>query len=289
LAITGGEPYLRDDLYKIIVLARKNIQNLKIISIPSNGLDKERTLNIIKRLIKFRKIIFYLSFSIDGSEKVHNKIRGVKNAYTKTMETYEAVRLLVKPYKNFHIFLQTTISKYNSSDLYNYLDRRINKLKLQDDFVVTVFHEAPFYKNKGINNLNRVKMSDINRIIEIIKKSKKEFDPKNYIQKKYLKGLSSYIVNKENIIECMALQDSFSINNYGEMSPCLMWSMNLGNFREFGYNINKVWKSGNFNSIREKIKRHQCPGCWTPCEAYQSIISDTFFNSFIIKNILRFK
>ena len=50
VVITGGEPFLRNDLIKIIKLAKQNMPSLMLVSIASNGLAKEKIISAVKEL-----------------------------------------------------------------------------------------------------------------------------------------------------------------------------------------------------------------------------------------------
>jgi radical SAM protein with 4Fe4S-binding SPASM domain len=70
--ITGGEPFLREDLFEIIGYARKIGLNVSIIT-DGHLLDDKAFEGIVKNKVR-------VSISIDGAEKVNDQIRG-KGAY----------------------------------------------------------------------------------------------------------------------------------------------------------------------------------------------------------------
>jgi len=50
----------------------------------------------------------------------------------------------------------------------------------------------------------------------------------------------------------------------------------MGNLREYNYDLLKILKSENSVLLNKKIRNGKCPHCWTPCEAYQNILSNLF-------------
>jgi RNase P subunit RPR2 len=50
----------------------------------------------------------------------------------------------------------------------------------------------------------------------------------------------------------------------------------MGNLRENDYDLLKIISNEKATDLHEKIKNGQCPQCWTPCEAYQNILSNLF-------------
>ncbi len=72
LGITGGEPFLRKDLFDIIGYARERGLSVSIIT-DGRGVNDEAVRNIVKNDMR-------VSVSIDGTESVNDRIRG-KGAY----------------------------------------------------------------------------------------------------------------------------------------------------------------------------------------------------------------
>ena len=58
----------------------------------------------------------------------------------------------------------------------------------------------------------------------------------------------------------------------GTSSPCSMWDARLGNLRETGFQLAPIWDSAATRARRREIVAEKCPHCWTPCEAYQTIL-----------------
>ncbi|MFW5886589.1 MAG: radical SAM protein, partial [Bacteroidota bacterium] len=100
VSLSGGEPFIREDLKDIIIAAKDEIQNLKILNIPTNGLCQKQIIDTIKVLKNIPKVRFLIVFSIEGPEKINDKIRGISGAYNKTLETYYKARKTANKAKN---------------------------------------------------------------------------------------------------------------------------------------------------------------------------------------------
>jgi len=78
LLFSGGEPLLRDDLEELIEYAR---QQGIVVSLSSNG-----TLLDSDRVIRLKKLgVSYIGISLDGTESTHDRFRGQKGAYERTL------------------------------------------------------------------------------------------------------------------------------------------------------------------------------------------------------------
>ena len=82
LHITGGEPFIRNDLRLLVNQARTNGLSVNIIT---NGILQDVILPFVKN-----SLIEQIGISIDGNEPAHDLIRGY-GSYRKTVATLEAI------------------------------------------------------------------------------------------------------------------------------------------------------------------------------------------------------
>ncbi len=87
LAFSGGEIFLRDDIVEITkVFYERN--KPAIILFPTNGLLTDVILKKIELILKnSMKSTIVLKLSLDGTEDLHDEIRGRKGSFRRTMET----------------------------------------------------------------------------------------------------------------------------------------------------------------------------------------------------------
>jgi len=92
LWLSGGEPFLRDELADIINLFYDN-NKIKEINLPTNGLSTEKIVEKTGQILEHCKgMKVHLNFSIDGLGKTHDEIRGVPGNFKKTIRTMELVK-----------------------------------------------------------------------------------------------------------------------------------------------------------------------------------------------------
>jgi MoaA/NifB/PqqE/SkfB family radical SAM enzyme len=283
LAITGGEPFLRKDLGQILSYVINNCTSIKLLTIPSNGLDKNRIVSCIEKIKDQARLLIYISFSLDGPPGVHDAIRGIKDGYAKTWDTYNEVRTLVAGNKNFHVGFETTLSKHNVADLNDFVRNLISE---QHSIVFTIAHNARFYKNqKEEAGLPSRYSAAVKVLVDDINKRTRGLSPDKIFRRVYLKNCAQYIEDPaKRILPCRALQTSLSVDPYGNVFPCLMWDHTIGNVRALDYDLMTLWNSAARLKGREQITKGHCPNCWTPCEAYPSII-ENFYRLPVLRNI----
>lgn len=109
VSFVGGEPFLRKDFFEILELAKKNHSRLRF-GILTNGtlIDK----NVVKKLKEIEPD--YIQISLEGGEKIHEKIRG-EGTFKKILE---ATNLLKKfTIAPFNINFSMTITKLNLKEI----------------------------------------------------------------------------------------------------------------------------------------------------------------------------
>lgn len=275
LSLSGGEPFLRKDLVAICQAALENIPNLGLISIPSNGLLEKIIIKQTKKILSLPIKNIFLNFSLDGPEAIHDKIRGVKGGYKKTWSAYQKILNLSKKHPKLHVNLETTISKFNLSFLEKFFTDLVKK---GHKITITLAHTGYLYKNvDGNSNFTQLNHDGekLKRIIKIVEKGLSRASPVNLIEKIYLEKIPKFYQKpKEQPLPCIALKSSFALDAQGNITPCFMWGKILGNIRDYDYNFKKFWQENlkEIKEVRKLIVKEKCPNCWTPCEAYQSII-----------------
>jgi len=63
------------------------------------------------------------------------------------------------------------------------------------------------------------------------------------------------------------------IDSLGVVYPCSIYDRPLGKLREHDYDLGRVLHADEARRARTAVIEDTCPGCWTPCEAYQSLFA----------------
>jgi MoaA/NifB/PqqE/SkfB family radical SAM enzyme len=124
LDITGGEPFLRDDLPQffsgICSLRQKNLKSLKSIAVTSNGFLTGRILDCLQEILpKLRDwgIELVMVCAMDAIGDIHERIRNYPDAWSKVNETIQGLKKLRERFSNLVIGLKTTVLPINVDEL----------------------------------------------------------------------------------------------------------------------------------------------------------------------------
>jgi len=268
--LTGGEPLLRNDLVEIAGIIKEKCKRLYLLHFPTNGSMPDLLEKRVREMIKLRFKSFIVSISLDGTKEIHDKIRGVSGSFEKSIESFKRLKGLKN--RSFNVYLGLTLSRFNVGlldDVYDELAQHgINK----DNLHVNIFHSSGhYYGNKGSGNT-----IDMNkRIANDLKKVKRGLTgPVSYLERKYIKLARRYLETGQTPLKCRALSVSCFMDPCGNVYPCSIFDKKIGNIRKYNYDLRSVWKSDEAKKIRKLVLQGKCPQCWTPCEAYQTILGN---------------
>ena len=97
LTVSGGEPFLRDDIVDIVRAAKRHLDP-PVLLIPTNGLMDKRVPDQVREILDvFRDGEVIINLSVDGIGAQHDSIRGRTGAYDRAMSTYAQLREIKAP------------------------------------------------------------------------------------------------------------------------------------------------------------------------------------------------
>ncbi len=266
LALSGGEPFLREDLKEICRLFFEN-NKINTLSIPTNGLDSlviERETKKILKVAQEKRIFVYIS--LDGTEKIHNNIRQVPGAFKKAVKSYHLLKKLEKDYPNLNIGISITVHNKNYNNLFKLIDELkilTPNLKILNMSFLRGLPKDKSYKLPSQENLIK--------IYEYIGKLFRKNQP--LINKTIgdlifdLKLKSLYL--KDQPLTCQAGRLIGVIDANGDIRPCELLPP-IGNLREASFK--EIWQGQKAKISRRKIINHEC-WCTHECFLFPTLLA----------------
>lgn len=271
--LTGGEPFLRDDLVEVCSVVISNCPNLYLLHIPTNGLLTKKIVGETKKVIKLKPHRFIISIAMDGPPKLHDQLRGIRGNWQKAVETFKGLRK-IKP-EGFKVCFGMTLSGKNYNLIektYQSLKKEISSLK-RSDLHFNIAHYSSFYYDNLEADLGLT--TGINqKLNEFLRKKEKKLSEVQFLESRYQKLIPKYLKTHASPLPCQALSASVFIDPKGDVYPCTMWNKKIGSLADVGFDLKEIWRQARVMNLRGKIRERQCPGCWTPCEAYQAILGN---------------
>jgi MoaA/NifB/PqqE/SkfB family radical SAM enzyme len=217
--LTGGEPFLRSDFAQVVMELAK-LPSLEGIAVPSNGFLTDRIMKNAELALKALgpKRFLSVTLSIDGFEKTHEKIRGVKGGFGKVMRTLDELQKLKKKYPNFNVGVQPTISKINLDEIEKFY--RFMKTKTRSIGFAVMMTSKGYYDN--VESKAALDEQDKRKVGEFLLRVAKEDPQYGY----YYSGLSKLFETGRRKFTCLGGHVTVFISPKGEMYPCPALSFN---------------------------------------------------------------
>jgi Predicted Fe-S oxidoreductases len=242
--ITGGEPFIREDLKEIV---RELYKKSERIVISTNGFFTERIIDLCKEFPNIG-----IRISIEGLEETNNKIRGLENGFQLGYSTL--TKLVEMGMKD--VGFGMTVQDANCMDL-------VPLYKISDDmnmeFATASLHNS-FYFVEAKNIIqDRIKVAKQfeNLINELLKSN----SPKKWFRAYFNHGLINYIYSQKRLLPCDMSFDTFFIDPYSDVMPCngMKDKEVMGNLRTQTWE--ELWNSKEAKNIRTRVKKCE-RNCW---------------------------
>ena len=294
LILTGGEPYLRHDLDKIVKIFYENTK-VPIITIPSNGWYLDKMDRQIKNMMEWCPYLtLNQQISIDGIGPDHNAIRmdkqivGADNSFEKAIKTIHHLKKLQKIYERINIGIIITFTSDNQKkfkeiikEIYSMVNpdnisinlvRGDPKQKVNLDLDLKLYKEAVdyrdtlFYEKKmsGHSKFKGNRLATAGRILlnELVYKT---FEENKYSTPCFAGNLSGVMYPEGDVYPCEILDESHKI----------------GNIRDFKLDFKKLWLS---HKAKEEVKFIRKTKCFCTHECFN--IVNILFNPKFYPKIL---
>lgn len=261
VAFSGGEPFLRKDIFELI----KHAKAVGLTtSMNSNALLVKEP--VAEKIIDSGLDMIY--FSLDGAtEETNDYIRGVKGSFEKT---FNAIKLLKeKRVDKPKIFINYTVNNKNVSELVDLV--KISKEAGVDGITIQPAHSC---EEMDFKTPEELKLSKDN-----IPLFKKQFDfiTKNYsdmfpMMQEYFNLFGTFIENPPDLYRyrCVAAYTTVQIHPNGDIYSCPVAFEKIGNVEESSFK--EIWFSDKANDLRRRIKEGKHPMCWFTCIAPVNIL-----------------
>ncbi len=242
--ITGGEPFLRDDIEEIVAVLQKKA---KRIVISTNGYLSEKIIDLAG---KNRDI--GIRVSIDGMPAANADQRGLADGFEHGLTTLQQLQALGLKDIGFGV----TLSDRNAQDLMS-LYQMAKSMKIE--FATAVVHNS-FYFHKCDNEIVK-KEQLIASLEELIRALLKSNKPKNWYRAYFNYGLINYVRGEPRLLPCEAGTENFFVDPWGEILPCNGFDSrrSMGNLNEMSFE--EIWNGERAKDIRQVVGN--CPkNCW---------------------------
>lgn len=242
--VTGGEPFVRQDLPDIITDLRKKT---KRIVISTNGYFTERIVELCKKYPDLG-----IRISIEGLKEANDLIRGMPGGYERTQATLKKLQELGLKDIGFAM----TIQDHNYQDLVALYKMARD---LDYEFATATVHNSHYF-HKWDNKIKK-KEEVIRAIQDLIVEFLKSKKDKEWFRAYFNYGLINFIQGNSRFLPCEMGKNGFFLDPYGDVLACngMNEKMPMGNLKSQRWD--EIWNSEQARAVRRAVR--ECKkNCW---------------------------
>lgn len=295
--LSGGEPFLRDDLPEIVDLAVEHLRP-HILHTPTNAIMTKRIIAGTRRILEnLRKrgldTPFTVKPSIDGVGDLHDEIRGVKGNWPRLLATIEGLQELSREFPNLHVELGSVVSNFNKDRL-DEIEDFVHSLGVQSYRNEIAEQREEFFNIGDPITPTGEEYAELMR--DFAAKVRKNLPKKRPLARLteslrlvYYEIAADIVQQDRQVIPCYAGISNVHLTPHGDVWPCcvLGYAKPLGSLRENGYDFMRVFHSKQADEVRQGIKAGKC-ACPLANQAYSNILCDTKSLTKAATNVVRY-
>lgn len=276
LLLTGGDPFLREDLPEIARIFCRN-NHVRNLGIPTNGSLTDKIVERAEAILAgCPGIDFAIDISIDDIGERHDQIRNLPGLFDKAVYSYQELKRLTRLHPNFNLNVAVTVSHYNQhhlDELYQYLREKLG--------VQTVNLLLTRGKPRELE-AGSVDLENYIRFSQRLERDSLRMDLPGYDGYSFSSVINAMKVIRSRLIARMIREQRAQIPCYagnlgaiiysnGDVYPCELLDRKFGNVREENFDFSRIWFSRTAQDTVSWIRKTHC-FCTYECFLTNSII-----------------
>tara|TARA_S200000501_G_scaffold374914_1_gene425582 strand:+ start:585 stop:1652 length:1068 start_codon:yes stop_codon:yes gene_type:complete len=262
ISLSGGEPFLRNDLDEIIRIIIKYSKPL-MISIPTNGSYPEKIEKKLNNLLNdHSETEINIQLSIDAPEKKHDEIRQIPGLFSKMIETNSVVKKLSTKYKNLSTKIVITYSTFNQDEVEELIDFSKKNFFFNRMILSKVHGNAKGKSGLDFSHFKKL-LSKVDEINKEKNNNRSLITKLSLLVKKTKEKIRSDFEKDKNLGKyCNASKKIVVLSEYGDVYPCEVLSTKLGNVKNYNYNLKSLLALNSNEFIKSNNIKSSCHCDW---------------------------
>lgn len=273
--LTGGELFLRDDFAGIVRSIDSRCRSLFLLNFPTNGWETDHIVATVRDILTHMSVPrLMVTVSLDGPRELHDRIRGLSGSYERALATFRRLRDLRS--RRFSVYLGYTLQDANLDAFHDTVMAVRSDLGAleENEIHVNLAHvSAHYYANSEFGGI-AARQDAAEMLAAIEAKRTRGIAPVSFLERTYQRLARVYLTTGRSPVPCQAAAASCFLDPAGTVYPCTSFDAPLGSIRDHDYDLSRLWQRAERQTVRRAVCSAACPGCWTPCEAYQSILAN---------------
>ncbi|HKI20203.1 MAG TPA: radical SAM protein [Isosphaeraceae bacterium] len=253
LNLSGGEPFLRPEFSDICKqFIRHN--GVRQIYVPTNGTFKERTIRHVKAILEEKDLdLFVVEHSLDGMPEFHDRFRGQRDGFAKSIETYDALAEVQKSDPRLRIHAISTATDVNMDEIRRLTTYLFERCPQMDHHNLAMIRGDR--KNPALQSPRLKEYKDLYEYVQRLWGSREHGRYGASVEPllQWAKGRTA--AKQTQVVPCRAGVLSAVVYANGDVSVCENHEP-IGNLRQ--HSFPEIWRSDRARALRQSIRRKEC-------------------------------
>lgn len=240
--ITGGEPFLREDIGRFVEVLRPKARR---IVVSTNGYFTDRVVDLAK---SYPELGFRIS--LEGLPAANDQLRGISDGFDHGLRTLLRLRRQGVEDIGFGI----TLSNGNADDVLE-LYELANAMGVE--FATAAVHNS-YYFHKYDNAFQdpEAVAGNLEALASLLLSTKR---PKNWFRAWFNMGLANYVRGNKRLLPCNMGSDVFFVDPFGRVLPCNAMEQVMGSLKHADFD--SIWRSERAGCVRDRVGSCDA-NCW---------------------------
>jgi AdoMet-dependent heme synthase len=261
LDITGGEPFLREDLvtlvHTICELKRTHLRRLESVAITTNGILTDRVVSMVGKMLgpmEQRGLELVVVCALDATSELHDRIRRYEKAWMSASKTIAGLLELREHHPSLILGLKTTVLPLNVGELEEIVEYA------RDREMFTIISPAITTRGRYLNadKASSLTLSEAQsvRLAEFYKRAGSQWNH-------HAQSLVRYLETGKTKKPCSCGFNYFFVRSNGELFLCPLFEQRVGTIR--ANSIAQLFVSKEARTVRRRVgKAPECSRCTEP-------------------------
>ena len=261
LMLTGGEPFLRDDLSELVRIFAIRSQP-KVVSIATNGFLTEKCVEMVEQILTLPEFHSQLvvTVSFEGIGQDHDNNRGNPHAYEKALATARLLKDVRFRYPNLSVGANMTLIRENETKVISAV-RELANLDLFSFLTQNMYREA-----KPFSAFHQIDLHLYRELSRFVQSYSTTFDMSgnlilgrwHHYKERYQASLIERTcdTNTYQGVPCEAGRGIGMVYSDGRVAPCELYPPDWGNIKEKSFS--DIWNAKGNREFSEQVRSKKC-------------------------------
>lgn len=267
--LSGGDFVERSDAAELVSTVVDGLPDLTLLDFPTAGQDPDALMAALEPALASAVPWIFVTVSLDGPDDVHDELRGQSGAAARAracLRQLESVRR-----RGFRVVAGMTLSRHNVHP--NGLPEHVLPLAVpaRNLHLNLAHHSGHYYRNE------EDVAPPVTETLALLEAHKRRrgpaFGPLALVESLYWRRARDYLIKGDPGGACGALLASVYLASDLTVYPCSIHDRPLGKLADHDWSLARACGSSLGRAARAEAEARSCPGCWTPCEAFPTLLA----------------